>query len=128
MIFRIAIMCFALLGALASAVPANVGVGRAIQRSGRAHVAATPYPYARMPHIFFGTIVRVYPTALTLRLRNGRILLVDITAALRDGTYSAPLVPGRAVAVEGRSGVGGRLDAVRLTRVTRIDGSTQADR
>jgi hypothetical protein len=76
-------------------------------------------PTARGPHVFYGTIVAIRGTSLSVLLRNSRIVSVDVAAAVASGNYSAPLFVGKTVSVDG-SGNGGAFTAAHVFRVTNL--------
>ena len=82
----------------------------------------------RTTHLVYGTISSVKGPALLVRTRGGRLQPVDASAALAAGTYSAPLFVGKVVAVGGYYDTSKTLHAQTVTRMTRLDSSTSADR
>jgi len=60
--------------------------------------------------LFWGTIKSIHGSRIVLMLRNGSLLQVDLSAALRKGTTIEPLV-GRNVAVNGELNQVGVLEA-----------------
>jgi hypothetical protein len=79
-------------------------------------------------HTIFGAIVRYTKSSFVLRLRTGRLINVDATAAISSGRYSAPLYVGKSVVVAGELDGHGILRAQSVTRMTRLDNSTTSDR
>src|SRR5450631_49905 len=71
------------------------------------------------PHVFYGTIAAIKGSAFTLRLRNGRAITVDATAAIANGDYSAPLFVGKIVSVDGNV-VGATFTASHVFRMTNL--------
>jgi hypothetical protein len=51
--------------------------------------------------VFYGTIAALRGSVLTVRLRNGRVLTVEASAAIANGNYSAPLFVGKLVSIDG---------------------------
>jgi hypothetical protein len=65
--------------------------------------------------IYWGTIKKVAGTRAAVALRTGKILQVDLSEALDEGTSIAPVV-GRNVGVTGTEDADGILQALRLWR------------
>jgi hypothetical protein len=86
-----------------------------------------PSAVGRTAHNVFGTIVRLGTPKFVLRTRTGRLLLVDATAAIQRGSYSAPLFVGKVVVVGGAYDAARVLQATTVTRQTRLDRMTPAD-
>ena len=121
--------------ALAAVAFATGGAGAQLVRSGpsafhRGMLIVRPVPGRRDPreHEVYGHIVLVQKRALTLRLRSGRIVNVDTTAAIAAGRFSAPLFPGKIVLAAGTLDARGTLLAQSITRLTRLDAATAGDR
>ena len=83
--------------------------------------AAAP-PTGQPPHAIAGTIVAVKGTQLTLHPRTGPDVTVDASAAIANGTYSAPLFKGKIVVVQGTRAANGTFRAVSVTRVDALKG------
>jgi hypothetical protein len=88
----------------------------------------TPLPAAAFAHDVFGEIVRLYPSGFVMRLRSGRALTVDASSAIASGRFSQPLFVGKIVLVTGGIDSRGTFLAETVTRITRIDNTTRADR
>jgi len=88
---------------------------------------ARPVPVGRSQHNVFGTIVSLTTPKFVLRTRTGRLLLVDATIAMLQGSYSAPLFVGKAVLVGGSYDTLRVLHARTVTRMTRLDATTPGD-
>jgi hypothetical protein len=76
----------------------------------------------------FGSIANLKGTRFTLRLRTGRTLPVDASAAIDSGRFSAPLFVGKLVVVTGALDAAGTLHALTVSRFTRLDERTPRDR
>jgi hypothetical protein len=85
-------------------------------------------PTARAAHVVYGTLSSVRGAALVLRTRRGVSQRVDAAGALASGSFSAPLFAGKIVAVTGYFDAARVLHAQSVTRLTRLDPSTAADR
>ena len=83
---------------------------------------------AHSTHTLYGTIASVKGPRLVVRTRGGRLQQVDASDALAAGTYSAPLFIGKVVAVGGFYDASKMLHAQTVTRMTRLDPTTGADR
>jgi hypothetical protein len=107
----------ALIAAAPSASPAGVPVHPLILRAvgplprqirANAPPAAKPWHAVRPgPHVFYGTIAALRGNLITLRLRNGRSVPVDVSVAIANGNYSVPLFIGKMVSVDGTLAGGG---------------------
>ncbi len=73
-----------------------------------------------MPHVLFGTIVRLSGTMVVLRTRTGSVRAIDAQPAFAAGTISLPLFVGKYVAVDGIVAADGTMTAARITRMTRL--------
>jgi hypothetical protein len=69
----------------------------------------------------FGTITQVSGAILTVKLRDGRTVKVDASAAVAHGDYSAPLFVGKIILAEGTRSPNGTFAAVRITRLTSLN-------
>jgi hypothetical protein len=88
-----------------------------------------PIRPAGVAHTIFGSIAKMTTRkSFLLRLRSGRVLPVDATAAMASGRYSAPLYIGKQVVVGGALDARGLFVAQRVTRMTQIDRTTPEDR
>jgi hypothetical protein len=91
--------------------------GPAVPRAAGARVAAPRPPRVistangGWPHRYFGTLVGVSGSIVTIRLRSGRILQSDATQAFAAGHYSAPLFPGKPTVVYGAFAANGQFFA-----------------
>jgi len=94
------------------------------------HAVPRPAPLAaKAPeHAVFGTIASLKGARFVLRLRTGRTLPVDASAAIASGRFSAPLFVGKIVVVTGTLDAAGTLHALTVTRFTRLDERTPRDR
>jgi hypothetical protein len=79
-------------------------------------------------HFAFGEITKLERPVFVLRLRDGRTLDVDATAAIQSGRYSAPLFAGKFVVVKGDLDARGVMHAETVTRIERVDDATPKDR
>jgi hypothetical protein len=86
-----------LLALSASALPANAAVAAAAQR-------------------FFGVLADVRGTAMTLRLRDGRLLAVDAAPAFAGQRVSQPLFAGKPTVVVGAFDRRGIFHATAVSR------------
>jgi hypothetical protein len=114
---------------VASATPgaAQAQSASPAQAAARADFVQTVNAHAILAHAQYGTIESVSGTQLVLRLRSGKTLAVDASQAVASGEYSAPLVAGKVVVVEGSLRADGVFAAQRVTRLTRLDAQTAAD-
>jgi hypothetical protein len=88
----------------ATVTPARIPLPQGQIRTGSAPSAGQGWHPARVgQHLLFGTIVALRGSFITVRLRNGRVQIVDATAAIANGDYSAPLFVGKIVSVDGVS-------------------------
>ena len=71
----------------------------------------------------YGTIVQINGNTVTLRVRNGKLRVIDASSAFAAGTVSAPLFIGKIVIAEGLTRTDGVLSAARLSRLTRLTDS-----
>jgi hypothetical protein len=71
------------------------------------------------PHMFYGTLAAVRGGVIMLRLRSGRSIVVDATAAIAHGDYSAPLFPGKMVSVDGNV-IGATFRATHVFRMSNL--------
>ena len=99
---------------------------RILSRGAVSHAASPAAP--RAVHDLSGTIVSLHGNALSLRLRSGRVQLVDATDASASGRVSAPLFAGKLVEIAGTYDARHTLRASSVTRVPRVDATTPADR
>jgi hypothetical protein len=104
--------------------PAAVRMGRPVpQRQVRAPLpsAASQQWHAVRPgpHVFYGTIAAIRGAILTLRLRNGRSVPIDASAAIASGNYSVPLFVGKIVSVDGTL-VGTTFTATHVFRMSNL--------
>jgi hypothetical protein len=88
---------------------------------------ARPKPIGRSVHNVFGSIVSIAGPKFFLRTRFGRVIVVDATTAMQQGSYSAPLFVGKVVLVGGAYDAARVLHATTVTRMTRIDATTPRD-
>jgi len=79
-------------------------------------------------HRYFGVLQAARGTTLTLRLRNGRALIVDASAAFAAAHVAAPLFAGKATIVEGRFAPNGVFDATLVKRALPNPASWDIDR
>jgi hypothetical protein len=79
-------------------------------------------------HTFFGTIVRLAPRALWLRLRTGRVILVNSDIAIAADRYSAPLFVSKIVVIRGQVDPNGVLHAEFIEKLPQLDPGTGPDR
>ncbi len=79
------------------------------------------HPIPLGPHTFYGTITQLGSTSLTIRTRRQRLVNVDATTVLADGTYSAPLFVGKLVTVDGVQGANGVFTAAHILRMTNLN-------
>jgi hypothetical protein len=84
-------------------------------------------PASAFAHSAFGQIVRLGGTAIVLRLRSGRLLNVDATAAIDAGRTSEPLFVGKLVMVTGGIDSRGTFLAQTVTRMSNLDSPTRPD-
>jgi hypothetical protein len=75
----------------------------------------------------FGRIELLGRTTFVLRLRSGRRLPVDASAAIASGRFSSPLFIGKVVVLTGTIRPNGIFDAVTVTRLLRLDTTTRPD-
>ena len=90
--------------------------------------SATPLGARAFEHSAFGQIARMGSGGFVMRLRSGRMLVVDASAAMASGRFSAPLFVGKLVVVTGGVDSRGTFLAQTVTRMTHIDKTTRADR
>ncbi len=130
---------FGMAMAVTSAVCAALGVARPGIAYAQYHAGivlrgginpARPIEAPRGIHDVFGTIVSVVPTktAFVMRARNGRLFNVDAASAIANGRFSGPLFLGKVVLVSGGLDARHVFRAVSVTRMTRLDAQTPADR
>jgi hypothetical protein len=91
-------------------------------------VRETPLALSAIAHSAFGKIASFGPPGFVLRLRSGRLLVVDDSAAVASGRMSMPLFLGKLVVVSGALGPRGTFVAQTVTRMERIDTQTRPDR
>jgi hypothetical protein len=70
-------------------------------------------------HTFYGTIVAIRGSLVTVRLRSGSYVTADDAIAVAHGDYSAPLFVGKNVSVDGESH-GATFRAAHLYRVDKL--------
>ncbi len=107
---------------LAAAIPARAGVVHAavVRPSHPVPVASKTWRSVPPgPHTVFGTIAALDGAAVTIRLRSGRLVPIDATAALANGAFSAPLFVGKMVAVDGAV-QNGKFVAAHIIRLTNL--------
>ena len=124
------VLAAATLGPVAANAQARPQPQRVLSR-GLSDPAPARKPLVATPNsdrLLYGRIEKISGNVLLVRARNGRVLRVDATDALRDGTYSAPLFVGKLVLVAGYYDAAKLLHAESVTRVAHIDASTGADR
>lgn len=78
--------------------------------------------------ILYGRIDSMKDSILFVRTRSGRVLRVDGSDAIKSGMYSAPLFVGKLILVSGYYDTARTLHAQNITRESRIDARTGADR
>jgi hypothetical protein len=98
-----------------------------VQISRGATSRVRPLPVGAQRHNVFGTIVRLTLPKFTLRTRSGRLVVVDATTAIGNGTYSAPLFSGKLVVIGGAYDAQHVLHAVTITRMPTLDRTTPPD-
>jgi hypothetical protein len=109
--------------------PSAAGLGRPLPQQQVRVVPAARQSWHGVqpgPHRFYGTIVTIHGSIITLRLRSGRPVTVDATAAIANGNYSAPLFVGKIVSVDGYA-AGTALRATHIFRLSNL-GNLPADR
>jgi hypothetical protein len=79
-------------------------------------------------HTYFGTVTRFTKTSFVMRLRNGRLVNVDASPAIAAGRYSTPFFAGKVVVVIGTIDRVALFHAQSVTRLSRLDISTDIDR
>jgi hypothetical protein len=92
------------------------------QRQVRAPLPSAAQAWHAVPsgrHVLYGKIAAIRGSALTLRLRNGRSVAVDATAAIAHGDYSAPLFIGKVVSVDGNQ-IGPTFTAAHVFRLNNL--------
>jgi hypothetical protein len=103
--------------------PAAVRMGRPVpQRQVRAPLPSSVSQWHAVrpgPHVFYGTIAAIRGAILTLRLRNGRSVPIDASAAIASGNYSVPLFVGKIVSVDGTL-VGTTFTATHVFRMSNL--------
>jgi hypothetical protein len=108
---------------VAVVAPVAEAAGRPLpQHEVRAPLPSASQPWHAVrpgPHVFYGTLAAIRGSFITLRLRNGRAILVDATAALANGDYSAPLFIGKIVSVDGNQ-VGTTFTATHILRMSNL--------
>jgi hypothetical protein len=123
------ILATAVLTALAvAAQPAMATVQRAVTvvKAARPAAAATPasaktwHSVPMGAHTLYGTISALSGSQLLLRLRNGRSLPVDASAAIASGSFSAPLFVGKMVTIDGAL-QNGKYVAAHIIRLTNLE-------
>jgi hypothetical protein len=80
---------------------------------GSAEAAASSTP---VPHRVFGLLQSARGSALTLRLRDGRLLAIDAAPAFAQKRVSAPLFAGKSTVVDGFFGPRGIFYATAVKR------------
>jgi hypothetical protein len=73
------------------------------------------------PHVFYGQIVSISGNSLVVQTRKKRLVTVDATTVLADGTYSAPLFVGKLVTVDGTQAASGIFTANHISRMTNLN-------
>jgi hypothetical protein len=81
----------------------------------------TYHPIKIGPHTFYGTIVGINGTSVAVRTRRQRLVTVDATNVLADGSYSAPLFVGKFVTVDGVQATNGIFMAAHIFRLTNLN-------
>jgi hypothetical protein len=89
--------------------------------------AGAAMPGAPVAHRLFGLLQSARGPALTLRLRSGRLLVVDATAAFAHNRVSEPLFSGKSTVVEGSFGPRGLFYATAVKRAAPRPSSWGAD-
>jgi hypothetical protein len=79
-------------------------------------------------HRFFGVLERANGTAITLRLRNGRLLAVDAAPAFALDRVAEPLFAGKPTVVEGDFSANGLFHANAVKRAAPRPASWGLDR
>jgi hypothetical protein len=104
--------------------PSAAGLGRPLPQQQVRVVPAARQSWHGVPpgpHHFYGTIAAIHGSIITLRLRSGRQVTVDATAAIANGNYSAPLFVGKIVSVDGYR-TGKALTATHIFRISNLGG------
>ena len=113
-----AALTLAALPAMARAV-ATLPISPARQAATERSASARFHPRRFGPHTYYGTIVALAGSKLTLRLRNGRAQGIDATQAIADNAYSQPLFVGKTVVIDGAF-TNGVFVAAHIYRVTTL--------
>ncbi len=79
------------------------------------------HPIKLGPHIFYGQIVSISGNSLVVQTRKKRLVTVDATTVLADGTYSAPLFVGKLVTIDGTQAASGIFTANHISRMTNLN-------
>jgi hypothetical protein len=118
-------LAIAILASVAPPASANPLPQAQISRGAASRVR--PLPVGAQRHNVFGTIVRLTLPKFTLRTRTGHLVVVDATTAIANGTYSAPLFPGKFVVIGGAYDTSHVLHAITITRMPTLDRTTPPD-
>ena len=101
------------------AQPVSRSVGPAVSQS----TGKSPqryHPVKLGPHTFYGTITAINGTNVTIRTRRNRVVNIDASTVLADGTYSAPLFVGKLVTIDGNQSASGVFTAAHIFRMTNL--------
>lgn len=103
------------------AQPVTRSVAPAVYRSTTKSPQKKFRPIKIGPHTFYGTITAINGTSIRIITRRQRVVDVDATNVLAEGSYSAPLFIGKLVTVDGDQSASGIFTAAHIFRMTNLN-------